>query len=92
MFVVMRPDTEEFLASFDPDWQPARESDRVAGMSGLATWPEDPRRAMKFADSGAAFDGWMTQSVSVPLRADGQPNRPLTAHTVTVVADPSPGA
>jgi len=40
--------------------------------------------AMKFATVAEAWDYWRQQSPDLPLRPDGQPNRPLTALTVAV--------
>ncbi len=40
--------------------------------------------ALTFPSAGEAFTAWQTQSTVRPLRADGQPNRPLTAFTVAV--------
>jgi hypothetical protein len=41
--------------------------------------------AMRFPDVRAALTYWKRQSTVQPLRADGQPNRPLTAFTVDVL-------
>ena len=38
---------------------------------------------MKFADMSEAFECWKRQSTVCPLRADGKPNRPLTAFSIT---------
>lgn len=42
-------------------------------------------KAMRFADAGEALAFWQRQSTVRPLRADGQPNRPLSCLTVEVV-------
>lgn len=49
---------------------------------GTAEWTVSVGQAMKFADLIEAVETWRTQSVVRPLRADGQPNRPLTAFSV----------
>ena len=41
--------------------------------------------ALRFPNGGAALECWRTQSVLHPLRADGLPNRPLTAFSVEIV-------
>jgi hypothetical protein len=51
---------------------------------GTATWTEDPAEAIRFASQAAAIEFWRRQSSVRPLRDDGQPNRPLTAFTVSV--------
>jgi hypothetical protein len=70
-----RPQPGTCLASFDPD---------AHGGAGIATWTTDRTQAMTFPTPQAAFAYWGTESTVVPLRADGQPNRPLTAFTVMV--------
>lgn len=40
--------------------------------------------ALAFPDQVAAFEFWRQQSTARPLRPDGQPNRPLTAFTVSI--------
>jgi hypothetical protein len=39
--------------------------------------------AKQFDDFGEALAYWKRQSTVRPLRADGKPNRPLSAYTVT---------
>lgn len=46
----------------------------------------DKREALRFANGGAALECWKRQSRTHPLRPDGEPNRPLTAYTVTFKA------
>jgi hypothetical protein len=41
--------------------------------------------AMRFPSGAAALACWQTQSTRHPLRADGKPNRPLTAFSVEIV-------
>jgi hypothetical protein len=66
--------TGEYLRRFDPEYADGR---------GAAWWTDDPAKAMRFADVGVALETWKTQSTVKPLREDGKPNRPLTAHTIT---------
>jgi hypothetical protein len=49
---------------------------------GTAEWTVDVNKAMRFADLVEAIETWQTRSVVRPLRADGKPNRPLTAFSV----------
>ena len=48
-----------------------------------------PHLATKYPDALAALEAWRTVDPRAPLRADGRPNRPLTAFSVTIepVAD-----
>lgn len=43
----------------------------------------DPNKAATFSSFAAVLDAWKRQSLMVPYRPDGQPNRPLTVFTVT---------
>lgn len=52
---------------------------------GKAALTGDPRRAKPFESFGDAHKFWATQSTTRPVRADGKPNRPLTAYTVEIV-------
>jgi hypothetical protein len=73
------PPTGAWLVAYNPDAHDGR---------GTAEWSRDPARAMRFVDAAAAFECWVLQSTVRPLRPDGQPNRPLTAYTVS--AEPIP--
>jgi hypothetical protein len=64
------------LESYDPD---------AFGGRGYATWTADLAKAMRFATSVEAFELWRAKSTVRPVRPDGAPNRPLTAHTVEVI-------
>lgn len=46
---------------------------------GKITLTPDVQKAMKFADTAEAFAFYRTIPKCRPLRADGKPNRPLTA-------------
>jgi hypothetical protein len=72
-------ETGDYLKRFDPEFANGR---------GAAWWTDDPAKAMRFEDSMAAFQFWKTQSTTRPIREDGKPNRPLTAHTVTIEKAP----
>jgi len=65
-----------WLASYDPDANQGR---------GEARWSPDFREALHFDTAGEAMECWRRQSRVRPLRADGRPNRPLTAVTVEVL-------
>lgn len=84
-----------YLAAYDPDFRPPPEVRSALGVPddvvGAANWTEDPAEALHFATAAAAIAAWRVQSTVVPVRADGRPNRPLTAYTVSVeelVEDP----
>lgn len=62
-----------FLAAFDVDAMDGIGSARLTG---------DIQQALRFPDHSAVIDAWMRQSTVRPLRADGKPNRPLTAYTI----------
>ena len=64
-----------WLKSFDPD-----------GCKGHGEVTGTKRRAdaMRFTDMPAAMKFWRKTSTVLPMRPDGQPNRPLTAFTIEV--------
>lgn len=62
-----------YLASFDLEANEGR---------GEIVLTVDLAEAMRFENAGEAAETWRGQSVTVPVRADGKPNRPLTALTV----------
>ena len=51
---------------------------------GYAEFTRKLKKAMRFASYEAAFEFWRAQSKVRPLRADGRPNRPLTAFNITI--------
>lgn len=51
---------------------------------GEIVFTKDPTQALSFPDMGAALECYRQQSTLYPLRADGQPNRPMTAYTVEI--------
>lgn len=64
-----------FLKSYDPNAHQGR---------GFAEWTSDKSEAMQFERPEYAMRFWRQTSTVMPRRADGQPNRPLTAFTVIV--------
>lgn len=54
------------------------------GRGDVATTP-DVEKARVFASPAEAMEAWRTVPKARPLRADGQPNRPLTAFTVEIL-------
>lgn len=66
----------QFLESYDAE---ARR-----GM-GFAEWTKDLGQAMVFVTSHAALKCWTQVPEARPTRADGKPNKPLTAFTVEVL-------
>lgn len=70
------PMTGMYLRSIDVDAFDGR---------GDALFTPDKDRAMRFADLAEAFECWKRQSKVRPLRADGKPNRPLSAFSITFV-------
>lgn len=71
-------DVGKYLLWFDPD---------AHGGLGEARWTSDRAEALRFADMGAALDCWKRQSRVKPIRADGAPNRPMTAYSITFEDD-----
>jgi len=70
----------QWLASYDPEAGDGR---------GVAAWTSDPAAAMVFATAAAAFECWRSVPRNLPVRDDGQPNRPLTSFTVKITAPPA---
>jgi hypothetical protein len=61
---------------FDPDISDAR--------AVMATFTDDLSKAKRFSDAAAAMQEWKRVRTVDPVRADGRPNRPLTALTVSI--------
>jgi hypothetical protein len=55
---------------------------------GEATFTSDPRQAKRFANAARAMAWWRQVPEAMPVRPDGEPNRPLTAYTVEILPDP----
>jgi hypothetical protein len=64
-----------WVASYDP------EGDHRAGACSLT---HDPNEALRFHTARDAWALWQRQSVTRPVRSDGQPNRPLTAFSIVL--------
>jgi hypothetical protein len=64
-----------FVRGFDPDYLQGR---------GLLVTTEHRHRAHRFDTNAAAFTFWQQESRVQPIRADGKPNRPLTAYTMSI--------
>jgi hypothetical protein len=67
----------QYLKSYDPD---------AHGGRGTCEWTADKAAAAVYPDFAAAFEAWRQVPKSRPRRDDGQPNRPLTAFSVTFEA------
>jgi hypothetical protein len=65
--------TGKYLKSYDPDAYDGH---------GAAEWTEVLGEAMHFASATDVLMFWRQESKVKPRRADGRPNRPLTAYTV----------
>jgi hypothetical protein len=59
--------------------------------TGQVRLTEDTREAKRFPSLHAALEAWREPSQAVPLRPDGEPNRPLTAFTMTFERAPDDG-
>ena len=60
-----------YLKRYDPD-------------TGQSEWTSQQEQAMRFESVGEAFAFWKQTHRKEPVRADGKPNRPLTAFSVTI--------
>lgn len=65
-----------YVKTYDPD---------AHGGRGSVTGTENVTEALRFPDTAAAFERWRVTSSVEPFRADGHPNRPLTAFTVEML-------
>lgn len=65
---------EAWLESFDVD---------AHGGRGFASFTKEPEKAMRFDSAADVLEAWKTRSTVDPTRDDGQPNRPLTAYTMS---------
>lgn len=65
-----------YVAAYDPEYM-----DGV----GAVVIHGDPALALRFKDWGSGMECWKLTSKTRPRRADGKPNRPLTAHTIEIV-------
>ena len=76
MQLLDHPQGQVYLRSYDPD---------AYGGRGHARVTPDVAAAARFPDVVEGWKEWKRESTVLPLRPDGQPNRPLTAYTVTFV-------
>jgi hypothetical protein len=68
-------DVNGWLESFDPEANDGR---------GFVQFRPDPASAMRFDTAADALAYLATSPASRPLRADGQPNRPLRAFAIEI--------
>ena len=64
-----------FVKSYDPEAHDGR---------GFVEWTTDPDEAVIFHSPAQALRLYQQVPVTRPYRADGKPNRPLTAFTIEV--------
>jgi hypothetical protein len=64
-----------YLKRYDPEAHDGR---------GDATFTNDKNEAIRFASLIDAWIFWKQVPKSRPVRQDGEPNRPLTAFTITI--------
>ena len=50
---------------------------------GRIRWTANRADALKFEDLSQAIACWKQQSTTRPIRPDGEPNRPLTAYSIS---------
>lgn len=67
----------------EPEWLSAADVEAYDGRGFADTHP-DASLALRFDDQREALVFWRQQSKVRPVRDDGQPNRPLTALTVSI--------
>ena len=72
--VVYPPEKRVYLASFDVD---------AHGGIGEFTLTENRDEALRFGGVLGLYLAWRSRSQVKPWRDDGEPNRPLTAMTIT---------
>lgn len=69
------PESGQYLKAYDPDQNAGR---------GHIEGTDDKMQALRFDDVIEAATCWRRQSRTHPFRlSDGEPNRPLTAFTIT---------
>ena len=69
------PEYGDYLEWFDVNAKKGLGDDR---------WTDDVSKALTFETFTDAATAWKTQSKKRPFRDDGEPNRPLTAYSVTI--------
>lgn len=55
------------------------------GGMGMLVLTDNPAEAKSYASPAEGMIAWKEPSKTHPLRADGKPNRPLSAYTITVI-------
>ena len=69
--------TGQYLEWYKPNGDP---------MVGLGKWTDKLDQAMTFKTAGEATECWRQErTVSPSFRADGKPDRPLTAFNISVI-------
>lgn len=68
----------EFVKSYDPNAHDGR---------GAVLFTSDKAEALRFSDIPAAMKFIQQVPKARPTRADGLPNRPLTAFTLTIIPE-----
>ena len=69
------PHEGQYLKAFDFEYENG---------IGYGDFTDDPSEAMKFDSFRDAMEFWKTQSKVRPIRPDGEPNRPLTALSISL--------
>lgn len=78
--------TGHYLQAVDVHWQ--LDYDNPCEPSGLVVLTPELALAQRFQTQDEALAQWREQSSTMPVRSDGQPNRPLTAYTMWVERAP----
>lgn len=74
------PPVPTYVLDFDPN---------ADGGRGNVIMTQKREEAKRFDSTKQAYEFYMTQSTTVPLRPDGRPNRPLTAYNITIQSEAS---
>jgi hypothetical protein len=82
VYVLRNFATGEYVKTYDAHWQPFPRKPQYP--SGKVVWTPHANEAMKFDSFTDAFNCYRETSTTYPLRPDGKPNRPLTAHSVEI--------
>lgn len=71
------PHDGRYVVAFDPD--------AYDGLGDVQT-SADPHQAIKFNEAIDAWNLWRKVSTKRPRRADGKPNKPMTAFTIEIIS------
>lgn len=86
LFVV---DKGGWVRDYDPDWQPDPDHPSFdPARTGLVDITTNEAEARLFDDFAAAHAFLGQVSTKVPVRPDGNPNRPITAYSILVERAP----